>query len=533
MELPNLQRNRLADRAVQGLATRCPHSPACPWEGPLVAQAPHLDDCLEGYVPCEYGGCLQQVRRSALGGHREFCSQRAVVCALCGLEHAFDAAGAHEATCADAPVACLFAPHGCAAFLPRREMGAHHAAAAAEHAGLCVPRGPGPVVAADDPDRLAAELAVREEPWTSALEHAAPRLLANRAFVLEHVRLKSGNRSFSFAPLFHGDRQVALAALRHCDDGDAVSHLPAVLAEDRTFLVAALAANGSNLALDAFASLRSDRAAVAVAVRSSPVDALMALDGLALASDPAIAMEAVRRDGLALACIPAKARTRAVVITAVQHDGAALQHAPAALRSDEAVALEVVRGDGLLLRYVLGDARASRVVALAAVRSNGLALRHARSAGSSTGEGGAAAAAMNDDAEVVAAALESDPRAIYFASQRLVARLDPVPSAERGDAGWLQARRRHGAACDPAERLKLYCKHFDGRTVTLDAFASDCIIDLKALIHLEEGLPPDKQKLMLPNPQRQLKNEQTVASYGIRNEGTLQLFPRGVSVGWG
>jgi hypothetical protein len=70
-------------------------------------------------------------------------------------------------------------------------------------------------------------------------------------------------------------------------------------------------------------------------------------------------------------------QTRALVLEAVRHNGAALGYAAAHLRGDREIVLEAVRQNGHALQYAAEHLKGDREIGLEAVRQNGSALVYA------------------------------------------------------------------------------------------------------------------------------------------------------------
>ena len=63
-----------------------------------------------------------------------------------------------------------------------------------------------------------------------------------------------------------------------------------------------------------------------------------------------------------------------------------------------------------------------------------------------------------------------------------------------------------------------------GKTTTLDVKRDDNLIHLKRLIQDKQGIPVDMQRIIFAG--RQLEDDGTLASYGIKTESTLHLVLR-------
>ena len=63
---------------------------------------------------------------------------------------------------------------------------------------------------------------------------------------------------------------------------------------------------------------------------------------------------------------------------------------------------------------------------------------------------------------------------------------------------------------------------FGGKTITLEAEASDTIYTLKALLRNKEGIPPKHQRLLFNN--LQLEDDHSLEDYDIQKESTITLM---------
>ena len=80
----------------------------------------------------------------------------------------------------------------------------------------------------------------------------------------------------------------------------------------------------------------------------------------------------------------------------------------------------------------------------------------------------------------------------------------------------------HGGGA--ARRLQLLVKSFSGRTVALDAAASDSVSVIKTRIWSRTGIRPSHQRLISAG--RQLEEGWTFADFGIHYEAVLHVLSR-------
>ena len=108
-----------------------------------------------------------------------------------------------------------------------------------------------------------------------------------------------------------------------------------------------------------------------------------------------------------------------------------------------------------------------------------------------------------------------------FASSSL-----PVPiaiaTAASPDPSTAQSVNPH---LDANEIMEVFVKTLHGKTLSLVVDPNDSVHNIKCLIQVKEGVPPDQQRLIFTG-KRLFHDSLTLSDYNITHHSTLHLVPR-------
>lgn len=219
------------------------------------------------------------------------------------------------------------------------------------------------------------------------------------------------------SPIFMSDKDVVLAAAHR--SLWSFGHTAPQLLKDRTFALEAVRKNGDALAY--MPSFKDDDEIVLNAVQQNG-DALGSASER-LRDNDKIVLAAVRNSGGSLVSASRRLQAnRKIVLESIRHSERtpyelpSWKYASSELRANRTVALTAVRQNGRALGAAAPALRSDRTLVLAAIHQNGNALQYA-------------APELQDDAEVVLTAVRNRGEALEFASPRLRADHNTVLSA--------------------------------------------------------------------------------------------------------
>ena len=81
----------------------------------------------------------------------------------------------------------------------------------------------------------------------------------------------------------------------------------------------------------------------------------------------------------------------------------------------------------------------------------------------------------------------------------------------------------HGSGAS-VNRMQIFIKTLNGKTLTLDAVHNESVGKLKVKIFEKEGVPTEQQRLLFSG--KQLEDSRTIGDYNIQKSNTLHLCLR-------
>lgn len=236
----------------------------------------------------------------------------------------------------------------------------------------------------DQADWLRRVAELPEDKVYAWLYNYAPPAARKDRMVVQAAMLKNPNVLRVADPQIRADKEVALAVvgLHHVDSLRCVA--PRLWA-DRAFVLAAVALDGAALR-HAAAELRADEEVVLAAVAQKADAFRHAAPELRACRE--VVLSVVTRSGVALChAAPELQGDREVALAAVAQRGGALQHVAPELQADREVVLAAVSQDGLALQHAAPELQADRTVVSAALAQDADAARHAAASVQSRGGG--------------------------------------------------------------------------------------------------------------------------------------------------